>query len=275
MSPLYSDFANLLSSLALFLFWLPLKQVACDGFKPESYSYQIERPRSTWSQFTSSPIVQLRSSRRNPLLRSSYDEDYEDVIYPRRRFEYGEEYPRESKRKKHYHEHHKVMKVEHHEPKEISFVYPVLLALLILGALFVPFISLFFFLAVSAFNCNGIGAGFSQVTPVFGRRRRKRRSAEMVNSRSSAKSKLMTNSTEQALEQQQVFARQNKALAEELDTVTSYDLPLLAIFDAWDELTSGYSSGDYEFWRKELARSTVKLADALASIESWLPLEHA
>lgn len=70
-----------------------------------------------------------------------------------------------------HHKHH-----EHHEVKEISYVYPILLALLILGALFVPFISLFLFLAVSAFNCHQLGSsGFANVTPIFGKKRRRRR----------------------------------------------------------------------------------------------------
>lgn len=60
-----------------------------------------------------------------------------------------------------------------HESKEVGVVYPVALALVVLGALFVPFASLFLFLAVSAFNCQ-TGAGLAQVTPVFGRRRRRR-----------------------------------------------------------------------------------------------------
>lgn len=63
-----------------------------------------------------------------------------------------------------------------HEVKEVSYVYPILVALLILGALFVPFISLFLFLAVSAFNCHQLGSsGFASVTPIFGKRRRRRR----------------------------------------------------------------------------------------------------
>lgn len=87
-----------------------------------------------------------------------------------------------------HHQHHK--ELEHHqEGKEVSFVYPVVLALLILGALFIPFISLFFFLAVSAFNCQTGGAGgFAQVTPLFGRRRRKRRSLGLDQSPSSSSS---------------------------------------------------------------------------------------
>lgn len=77
--------------------------------------------------------------------------------------------------------HHK-----HYEVKEISYVYPILLALLILGALFVPFISLFLFLAVSAFNCHQLGsAGFANVTPILGRKRRRRRRS--VNAVSSSK----------------------------------------------------------------------------------------
>lgn len=82
--------------------------------------------------------------------------------------------------------HHHHQQAVHHEAasgKEISLVYPVLLALLILGALFVPFISLFFYLAVSAFNCHGIGGGFAQVTPVFGRRRRRKRELHETGAR--------------------------------------------------------------------------------------------
>lgn len=75
------------------------------------------------------------------------------------------------------HHHDEGMEEHHKEGKEISLIYPLLLALLILGALFVPFISLFFFLAVSAFNCH---SGFSQVSPVFGRRRRRRRKRSLV-----------------------------------------------------------------------------------------------
>lgn len=71
------------------------------------------------------------------------------------------------------HHEHKQVKYEGHELKEMSYVYPVLLALLILGALFVPFLSLFFFLSVTAFNCNsGLGSSFS---PILGGRRRRRR----------------------------------------------------------------------------------------------------
>lgn len=204
----------------------------------------------------------IKSSKaRNPLLADATDEADEELYQPlRRRQEDYLEYPIESKKHKHYHQHrhHKVMKVEHHEPKEMSFVYPVLLALLILGALFVPFISLFFFLAVSAFNCNGIGAGFSQVTPVLGRRR-KRRSADLLTLSPRA-----TNSTAPA-GQQQVLRKQS-------GSVTWDELALLVLFDSLDELTSGYSAaaGEYEFWRKQLARSTVSLAEALVGVDSWL-----
>lgn len=87
-------------------------------------------------------------------------------------------------------EHHdKEHEVEQHHVhgKEVGLAYPILLALLLLGALFIPFLSLFFFLAVSAFNCHGIGplgaaagssgGSFQPVAPFFGKRRKKRASA--------------------------------------------------------------------------------------------------
>lgn len=65
----------------------------------------------------------------------------------------------------------------HHEVKEVSFVYPLLVALVILGALFIPFVSLFFFLAVSAFNCGNAGAigglNTGPIQTLIGRRRKR------------------------------------------------------------------------------------------------------
>lgn len=154
----------------------------------------------------------------------------------------------------------KYTKVEHHqaEGKEISFVYPVLLALLILGALFIPFMSLFFFLAVSAFNCNGgLGSGFGQVTPVFGRRRRRRKRslANETSSRDSITAPETTTTT---------------------TTTTSDTLPAMMLFDAIDgneilmklDYLNMLTQDHYEFVRKQLARNTIKLGDAL--IKTWL-----
>lgn len=86
--------------------------------------------------------------------------------------------PLESQHNSHQHE----MEHEMHG-KEVGLAYPILLALLLLGALFIPFLSLFFFLAVNAFNCHGGGigtlgsasSGFQPVAPFFGRRRRRKK----------------------------------------------------------------------------------------------------
>lgn len=109
---------------------------------------------------------------------SRYDGSGDSASYPG---SYAASYPTlELESRHHGHQH----SMEHHG-KELGLAYPVLLALLLLGALFIPFLSLFFFLSVSAFNCNGFGqggfgqgglspAGFQQVTPTFGKRRRRR-----------------------------------------------------------------------------------------------------
>jgi len=126
--------------------------------------------RSSPSQAADSSHLQVSESY------PSADQEIYPAKYPVDRFDYYRgEYKGDASMDDH---HHKVM--EHHmdkEVKEISYVYPVLIALLILGALFVPFMSLFFFLSVSAFNCQ---SGFSQVTPLFGRRRRRRRKRELT-----------------------------------------------------------------------------------------------
>lgn len=182
----------------------------------------------------------------------------------------------------------KYHKIEHHEEaKEISLVYPVLLALLILGALFVPFISLFFFLAVSAFNCNGIGSGFGQVTPFFGRRRRRRRRSVAMEPVVSMSSSNFT--TTGRLEHQQHDDDQNKNKTDQVQTenmqqatttttttensITLADslLPAMMILDAADDNNILLSElSDYEFWRKQLARNTVKLRDALLEFGAWM-----
>jgi len=172
----------------------------------------------------------------------------------------------------HDYKHH--TKIDHHEAKEISFVYPILLSLLILGALFIPFISLFFFLAVSAMNCNGIGSGFSQVTPVFGRRRR-RRSVEGFASFGIGGTK-RSGYLKQNASSLSLSSRDTKST---LDLVPiTRRLPTLVLFDALQDAAGeeGQESGggieldDYEFWRKQLARNTVKLRNALLKFGAWM-----
>lgn len=179
------------------------------------------------------------------------------------------------------HHHHK--ELEHHqEAKEISFVYPVVLALLILGALFIPFISLFFFLAVSAFNCNsGLAGSFSSVTPIFGRRRRRRRSLEAPSSSASA-GLLELVATTDRLEGRQANGTAtttktttlNKMISER-DLITSH-LPVSMLFDALAANSTLVSTGwdlmgqDYGAWRKQLARNTIRLRDALLQFGSDL-----
>lgn len=217
------------------------------------------KPSSSVKLAPSSPALQLAKSARSSFLDQLYWPDWAPSAElepgPDRRFDYEDERERKNHHR-HHHHHHKVLKVEEHqEAKELSKVYPVLLALLIIGALFVPFISLFFFLAVSAFNCNGIGAGFSPVTPIFGRKRRRRR-------RSITHDELLSphpaNATDNHLADQET----------ELDTITTHGLPLIVLFDALEGIghLSSQQPADYQFWRKELARSTIRLA---AALDSW------
>lgn len=181
-----------------------------------------------------------------------------------------------------YEEHKKQLKVEHHEleGKEVSYMYPVLLALLILGALFIPFMSLFFFLAVSAFNCNSIGSGFGQVTPVFGRRRRRRKRS--LSSDAEAIKLQDANGTMSTM-LQQANAAVGRPPASPSLLAADY-LPALMLFDAILEQNSNYSDSNadqlplkldqfssndhYERLRRSLARSTIKLGNAL--IKDWL-----
>lgn len=208
------------------------------------------------------PVVQGRDTSREQqvsqyystdLMDSPSQQDYYDVYDANERFDDDDNYQK----------HHKI---EHHEEvKEISYVYPVLLALLILGALFVPFISLFFFLAVSAFNCNGIGgnSGFGQVTPLFGRRRRKR-GIETAGEFAASNRKIY--STGQQLGEEN--NSKERRPGGEGNTITAPYLPLVMLFDAVSEHLQDESLGelgDYEFWRKQLARNTVKLKRALES----------
>lgn len=148
--------------------WRPLPS-GSSRFKPPAINFDLSAPDDRYAN--------LRGRQQEEAAYASQTVDVPALLgEPREgdlgdRYDYDEDtYYAQSK-----HEQHKLME-QHHEVKEISYVYPVLLALLILGALFIPFISLFFFLSVSAFNCSGLGAGFGQVTPVFGRRRRRRRS---------------------------------------------------------------------------------------------------
>lgn len=129
-------------------------------------------------------------------------------------------------------------KVEAHEYKEVSFVYPVLLALLILGALFVPFLSLFFFLSVTAFNCNGFGSSFQPVAPFLGRRRRRRR---------------------------------KRSLELQGNTTSALDVSSPGASILWDELDLDRSEWDsMEEWRAQLASSTAKLRLAVADFADWI-----
>lgn len=178
-------------------------------------------------------------------------------------------------------DHKKHTKVEHHEHeiKEMSFVYPVLLALLILGALFIPFISLFFFLAVSAFNCNGgLGSnGFGQVTPFLGRRRRRRRSISLPASSSSSSSTVNNNTVSNEIGSSNEAKR--RETRDDDKSIEGAHLPRLVLFDAAaaaDQQASDAAGrqlpiSDYEFWRKQLARNTVRLRDALVEFGgAWL-----
>lgn len=184
-----------------------------------------------------------------------YSDDIEQAYGLSERYDYEEE------------DYKKHTKVEHHEHevKEMSFVYPVLLALLILGALFIPFISLFFFLAVSAFNCNGgLGSsGFGQVTPFMGKRRRRRRSISERSLGANYSSQLVSNRTHYP----------KTETRDDDDGLIGTRLPRLVLFDAAEQLQTdngGRLSLDYEFWRKQLARSTVRLRDALLEFGAWL-----
>lgn len=179
-------------------------------------------------------------------------------------------------------------KVEHHEHemKEMSFVYPVLLALLILGALFIPFISLFFFLAVSAFNCNsGLGSnGFGQVTPFMGKRRRRRRSisseASLLSAAAAAAASTTSIDDNNNIPQHLAGNRTHSSKMETRDVGSiAVHLPRLMLFDA-SEQQSDETGGsqlilDYEFLRKQLARNTVRLRDALMEIGAWLDQDDA
>lgn len=202
---------------------------------------------------------------------AGYETDFEDQQATQqynsyRGYDLNERFDDEDDYKKHH-------KIEHHEEaKEISFVYPVLLALLILGALFVPFISLFFFLAVSAFNCNGIGGGggFNQVTPVFGRRRRRRSIVESASPSSS-------NFTTASRWFEEATSKNNKTTLErEKDSIGLSEglLSGLMLLDEADQVNEEPPSmsklSDYEFWRKQLARNTVKIRDALLEFGTWM-----
>lgn len=178
-----------------------------------------------------------------------------------------------------YEDHHKKQQhhVEHHEEvKDMSYIYPVLLALLILGALFVPFISLFFFLAVSAFNCNSFGSGgFNQVTPFFGRRRRRRK---RDTEQEAVKWRQQHTTTTRQQQVANVSADKEQTAAEQqqhlITLATEHTLPQLMLLDAIEEnyesseqpdgsLLEQRHLSDYEFWRKQVARSTVRLRQAL------------
>lgn len=235
--------------------------------------------------------------------------------------------------------HHQAAANHEAEGKEISFVYPILLALLVLGALFVPFISLFFYLAVSAFNCQGIGGGFGQVTPVFGRRRRRRKrelqeanhynnhhpmaatfwngnfSFQLTTPAASATTPNdpMSIQVENPITDGSSYPRsigKSKAASAAADAGSFiHRLPWLLLSDSIElaqasapskgslllntSLSSGTGNGsgsgssnrledfpfqdsqlldEYMFWRRQLARNTIKLKEALGA---WLELDSS
>lgn len=134
------------------------------------------------------------------------------------------------------HYEYKKVIVQHAEPKhEMSMMYPVLLSMLILGALFVPFISLFFFLAVSAFNCHSGGGGgsFGPVTPIMGKRRKRRR--RDINA---------TYFGESNQEHDEIYWLHEDA----------FEAPLLA----------SYAADAYAILRRQVAQSLVRLGAATA-----------
>lgn len=151
----------------------------------------------------------------------------------------------------------------------MSFVYPILLALLILGALFVPFIALFFFLAVSAFNCSGAGAGglgsgFSQVTPVFGRRRRRRRSlpagsdggGKSVHELASAFARELLGDFEQYLGVEYATLSEQRDNSKDGQDATmnliATKLPLSMLFDSLEFIFGGDDDGERKRASREL-----------------------
>lgn len=173
-------------------------------------------------------------------------------------------------------EHRKEIEHHHKEVKEISYVYPVLLALLILGALFVPFISLFFFLSVSAFNCQ---SGLSQVTPLFGRRRR-RRKRQVGGANRTLLAEL--NEQESKYLEARAKSRTGDKPGERVDFLSSEDLnllmsqlPLSMLFDSSqrERLASGSTNGSWVS-RASNANKTIPLAgdggDLLIQLESAL-----
>lgn len=171
------------------------------------------------------------------------------------------------------------------EGREISLVYPILLAILIIGALFIPFVSLFFFLTVSAFNCNGIGS-FAQVSPFLGKRRRRR----SLNEVKRIVLNLTTTTTTSANNKTTNGTREPDSITKQITTTTTTASPrskrpdlmlglgqVSMLEDADDH---GASSSNFEhhqngifqplnymdyygFWRKQLARNTIKLLNAL------------
>lgn len=180
------------------VFEWPLTGSGGGGYSPASSKPYAERYYAQPAEFDEPP-----SSVYGEMIRAGPDEDsrlqahYVTSQDHRRRSQASERFewpPSVNSRHDYYtplenQHHHTKHEMEH--GKEVGLAYPVLLSLLLLGALFIPFLSLFFFLAVSAFNCHGsiggalggaggLGAGFQPVAPVFGRRRRKRRKRDLA-----------------------------------------------------------------------------------------------
>lgn len=179
-------------------------------------------------------------------------------------------------------------KIESHEFKEVSYVYPVLLALLILGALFVPFLSLFFFLSVTAFNCNSFGSGLQSVAPVFGRRRKRRSVGSVTTSMQDPHFKLDSTSQDRARGAREGYTdRQgdrnnstaNRRSNGRVDPIKSTNR--LAQFVLWDEMADDVRGGNsfvefdsYDYWHRQLASSTAKLLDALLEFGEWIGVDQ-
>lgn len=230
----------------------------------------------------------LPRSSRHPTTSNEGDYQQEDEFFQRplapndRRYDMEED-----EQKYHYEKNH----VEHAAGKEIGYAYPILVALLILGALFVPFISLFFFLAVSAFNCNGIGAGsFASLTPIYGRRRRRKRSYEILGLSNSGDSNVT-----QSLNDATTKGNRDESKSSIEYLVTSV-LPAMMLYDSLEDfgilpadtnhggrrfggntssdpmatLSTSSALSDYEFWRRQLALSTVRLRDSLIQFGAWM-----
>lgn len=264
--------------------------------EPDQYAtaniYDQPSPTSSLSKWPKRKNSQLHLRDQNPL-----DQYYQsNEVFsrsPSERFDY---HGGELKGEEDHDYHLKEVEHRHKEVKEVSYVYPVLVALLILGALFVPFISLFFFLSVSAFNCQ---SGLSQVTPIFGRRRRRRRKRQTADERYASENGTATTLLRELNEHESDYlADRNKSSAvESANLLRTSQLPLVMLFDSAHDMlwspaqslasienktpTSGLFErnekfamfeDDLEELRARLAHSTQMLWDAIVKFGSDLML---